>query len=150
MMVISFMEVADIYHSGKGNFAEEVLDLDTQTKANVTFAMDKSTFMKQVPITLQAILGIDLKNQKYTFKQNKATVNRLNLVFDGFIQLLEEGQRYNLTFSTPTNSFQNFLALIPEEYSKSIENVKTIGNLLCRSEERRVGKECRSRWSPYH
>lgn len=124
-----FMEVADIYHSGKGNFAEEVLDLDTQTKANVTFAMDKSTFMKQVPITLQAILGIDLKNQKYTFKQNKATVNRLDLVFDGFIQLLEEGQRYDLTFSTPTNSFQNFLALIPEEYSKNIENVKTTGNL---------------------
>ena len=22
--------------------------------------------------------------------------------------------------------------------------------ILCRSEERRVGKECRSRWSPYH
>ena len=22
--------------------------------------------------------------------------------------------------------------------------------LICRSEERRVGKECRSRWSPYH
>src|SRR2546425_8706949 len=24
------------------------------------------------------------------------------------------------------------------------------GGLLLRSEERRVGKECRSRWSPYH
>ena len=23
-------------------------------------------------------------------------------------------------------------------------------HILCRSEERRVGKECRSRWSPYH
>ena len=23
-------------------------------------------------------------------------------------------------------------------------------NILTRSEERRVGKECRSRWSPYH
>src|SRR2546423_14916596 len=23
-------------------------------------------------------------------------------------------------------------------------------NFICRSEERRVGKECRSRWSPYH
>ena len=23
-------------------------------------------------------------------------------------------------------------------------------NALCRSEERRIGKECRSRWSPYH
>ena len=28
------------------------------------------------------------------------------------------------------------------------DNVKL--DLLCRSEERRVGKECRSRWSPYH
>ena len=25
-----------------------------------------------------------------------------------------------------------------------------VKTLLCRSEERRVGKECRSRWSPYH
>ena len=25
-----------------------------------------------------------------------------------------------------------------------------IAALICRSEERRVGKECRSRWSPYH
>ena len=25
-----------------------------------------------------------------------------------------------------------------------------ISKYLCRSEERRVGKECRSRWSPYH
>ena len=26
----------------------------------------------------------------------------------------------------------------------------TLLNILARSEERRVGKECRSRWSPYH
>ena len=25
-----------------------------------------------------------------------------------------------------------------------------IGGMVSRSEERRVGKECRSRWSPYH
>ena len=28
--------------------------------------------------------------------------------------------------------------------------IKNEIDLLCRSEERRVGKECRSRWSPYH
>ena len=26
----------------------------------------------------------------------------------------------------------------------------TLTGKTCRSEERRVGKECRSRWSPYH
>src|SRR3712207_8378593 len=28
--------------------------------------------------------------------------------------------------------------------------IEIINNALLRSEERRVGKECRSRWSPYH
>ena len=31
-----------------------------------------------------------------------------------------------------------------------IQIVHQIRNLSGRSEERRVGKECRSRWSPYH
>ena len=32
----------------------------------------------------------------------------------------------------------------------SIAQDETVRLLLRRSEERRVGKECRSRWSPYH
>ena len=31
-----------------------------------------------------------------------------------------------------------------------INDLKRIINKIDRSEERRVGKECRSRWSPYH
>ena len=34
------------------------------------------------------------------------------------------------------------------EGSMQLDSLEIIGNL--RSEERRVGKECRSRWSPYH
>ena len=33
---------------------------------------------------------------------------------------------------------------------RAIEIVERALAKLCRSEERRVGKECRSRWSPYH
>ena len=31
-----------------------------------------------------------------------------------------------------------------------LQALSLTGNITCRSEERRVGKECRSRWSPYH
>ena len=31
-----------------------------------------------------------------------------------------------------------------------LDNETEFQGLLMRSEERRVGKECRSRWSPYH
>src|SRR5215203_4926647 len=34
--------------------------------------------------------------------------------------------------------------------SSGIESAEAQGLLFARSEERRVGKECRSRWSPYH
>ena len=45
------------------------------------------------------------------------------------------------------------LSNISEKHLSKIErwkiNIK-IDTLVNRSEERRVGKECRSRWSPYH
>ena len=35
-------------------------------------------------------------------------------------------------------------------YNQGRASYKEVGAYLIRSEERRVGKECRSRWSPYH
>ena len=34
--------------------------------------------------------------------------------------------------------------------AKGLMQIMDTTGTLCRSEERRVGKECRSRWSPYH
>ena len=60
-----------------------------------------------------------------------------------------------VVFITLKHKFLVTTDLVPLEI-----NIKTIGHsmlssdkfgyLLPRSEERRVGKECRSRWSPYH
>ena len=36
------------------------------------------------------------------------------------------------------------------ELNEEIEILDAVSSQLGRSEERRVGKECRSRWSPYH
>ena len=42
----------------------------------------------------------------------------------------------------------NFFRAVKESISATDEASES--NALLRSEERRVGKECRSRWSPYH
>ena len=34
--------------------------------------------------------------------------------------------------------------------SQKVKNLERLPQATLRSEERRVGKECRSRWSPYH
>ena len=75
-------------------------------------------------------------------------------------------------FRTAEEKFEAVVADIKERHAKgqpilvgttSIENSELVSNMLSRaglahnvlnattrSEERRVGKECRSRWSPYH
>ena len=42
------------------------------------------------------------------------------------------------------------LRVFEDENEKMNLNLEQVGGSLLRSEERRVGKECRSRWSPYH
>jgi len=122
------MTIDSLNHEGTGDFAAQKLDLDTKSTAKIVLSMDKINYMKNVSISLDAILGIDLKNNKYTFKKNKALINQLPIELDGFIQMVDSGQEYDLTFKTPTSSFKNFLGLIPAAYSSSLENVKTTGD----------------------
>jgi len=121
------MVLDSINHEGKGNFAAQKLDLETKTTAKLSFDMDKMNYMSNVAISLDAILGIDLEKSKYEFKDNKALINQLPLEFNGFIQMVEAGQAYDLTFKTPTSDFKNFLGLIPAAYSGDINKVKTTG-----------------------
>lgn len=121
------MVIDSLNHEGTGDFTNSKLDLDTKTTANVSLDMDKVNYMKNIKLTLDAILGIDLDQSKYTFKENKALINQLPLEFDGFIQMVKEGQIYDLKFKTPTSSFTNFLGLIPSAYASSLDGVKTTG-----------------------
>lgn len=122
------MAIDSLNHSGTGDFTASKLDLVTTSTAKISFDMDKVNYMKKVPLTLNATLGIDTDKQQYTFKQNKAIINQMPLEFDGFIKILESGQQYDLTFKTPSSDFKNFLGLIPSAYSGSLANVKTSGN----------------------
>ena len=122
------MVLDSINHSGTGDFAKDILDLDTKSTALFSLDMDKVNYMNRIKIGLDAVLGIDLKNSKYTFKNNKAKINELPLEFNGFIQLVDAGQLYDLSFKTPTSSFKNFLGLLPNTYASKIADVKTTGD----------------------
>lgn len=122
------MVIDSLNHEGTGDFAAQKLDLVTQSTAKISLDMDKVNYMKNVVLTLDAVLGIDLDKSQYTFKKNKALINQLPLEFDGYIKLVDAGQEYDLQFKTPTSAFTNFLGLIPAAYAASLDNVKTTGD----------------------
>ena len=120
--------VSEINHAGTGDLSLEQSELQTKTDALVSFELDSTKYLNKNKVSLDALIGIDLKENKYSFLENKALVNQLPLVFDGFVKVNEENQEVDISFKTPSSDFKNFLAVIPEEYSKNIENVKTTGN----------------------
>ena len=133
--------VSDIQHSGKGDLSAATSELDTRTEALVTFEFDSTNFLNRNSVKLDALIGIDLKEDKYSFLKNEALVNQLPLVFDGFVKVNEDNQEIDINFKTPTSDFKNFLAVIPETYSKSIENVKTTGNFVVTGQFKGISDE---------
>lgn len=118
----------EINHNGKGIFSGEVSELDTKTEAKISMSVDSTQYLSNNSIKLDALIGMDLEQNKYTFKENKGFINALPLEFEGFVQMVEEGQQIDITFKNPESSFKDFLAVIPESYAKNIENVNTTGN----------------------
>ena len=122
------MQISELNHEGKGIFSAGISEMDTKSEAKVSFTMDSTNYLNNNPVKLDALIDMDLKNSKYTFKDNKALINQLPIEFKGYVQLIEEGQDVDISFENPESSFKSFLAVIPETYSKNIENVQTTGD----------------------
>ena len=120
--------LTEFNHFGHGTFSAENSELDTETTTNISMSIDSTQYLSNNSIKLDALIGLDLNNQKYTFKENKGYINQLPLEFKGYVQLIEEGQDIDITFENPGSSFKDFLAVIPEAYSQNIENVETTGD----------------------
>ncbi|MBO0331469.1 AsmA family protein [[Muricauda] lutisoli] len=128
------LDISEMNHSGTGDLSLEKSELKTLTDALVSFEMDSTQYLNKNKINLDALIGIDLSENKYTFLENKALVNQLPLVFDGFVKVNEDNQEVDITFKTPSSDFKNFLAVIPEAYASNIENVETTGNFEVKGE----------------
>lgn len=122
------LNLKDFNHSGTGNLSTEKLELKTKTKAQAVLSYDEVKYLSNNHIALDAILGIDFTENTYTFLENTMLINQLALVFEGFVKLNEDNQEIDVEFRTPSSDFKNFLALIPEVYSQSLDGVTTTGN----------------------
>ena len=120
----------DLNHEGTGDFSLAESELDTKTEAFVTFDFDGTNYLRRNKVALDAVIQMDLEEMRYTFLENEARINQLPLTFDGYVQVNEENNEVNLTFKTPSSDFKNFLAVMPEEYAKNIEDVQTSGDFV--------------------
>ena len=121
-------ELKELNHKGNGDFSASKLDLKTSTRAQeMTVKVGKVTYFNKVKIDLDAVLGIDLDNLKFQFKENTAKINDLALVFNGFIDINDTNQLYDIEFNASKANFKNLLSLVPSAYSSNFSGVTANG-----------------------
>ena len=109
----------------------------------------------------QMVLALGINNAKRALKGQQAVSNLTNEMLkknsetlkQGSIDIARESEKAIVDIETLQKTNQDLIETLDEVIkiheegrNKRAEAEKT----LERSEERRVGKECRSRWSPYH
>lgn len=120
----------NLNHKGTGDFSLAQSELQTETTSLISLDYKDTNYLNKNKLALDAVIQMDLDNQKYTFLENKATLNQLPLTFAGYVKVNEDNNEMDLSFKTPSSSFKNFLAVIPAVYAKNIENVDTNGDFV--------------------
>ncbi len=124
----AYFRIDGLTHSGSGAISESVFDLDTRTELKRTnLAYQGSSYLENRYLGLDMVLNMDLPAQKYTFKDNTFKINDFSFGFDGFLQLVKEGIKMDLTYQARETKFKNVLSLVPSMFNATFDKLKTDG-----------------------
>jgi len=123
-------EITGLDFSLKGDMTEDFTSLSTTSDIQeMTLVYEGMKYLNKAKMNMQADLDADLANSVYTFKDNVAVINALELGFDGKFAMPGDDYDMDLTFEAKKTEFKNILSMIPAVYMKDFENVQTSGKL---------------------
>lgn len=125
-----YMKLAGVNHTGTGDFTQDLFVLSTKTEA-ATFdlAYGGVKYVSSAHAIADADLDMDMKNMKFTFKDNKILVNELNLGFSGWVMMPDSNIDMDLKFSAAKTDFKDFISIIPVVYSPQFKDLKASGKM---------------------
>jgi len=114
----------------KGDLTADFSSLETKsTLDSLVVVYDGMKYINKAKLELNSDIDADLKNSKYTFKDNTAKLNEVELGFSGSFAMPTSDYNMDITFDAKKTDFKNLLSLIPAIYMKDFQNVKTSGKM---------------------
>ena len=108
-----YAKVVNLNHSGSGNLKSDIFDMATKTKADeVTVVFDSIPYLNKVMLDADMTMNMDMKNSKYTFKDNKFLINAFAFGFDGSVAMpADNSMVFDIKFAAKETEFKNILSL---------------------------------------
>lgn len=120
----------EITHSGSGDFTQDIFELTTFTEAQRgSMWYDGVEYVSDKHLTADATLEMNLPESKYTFRDNRISLNDFGIQLDGWIAMPNDPIDFDLTFDAPENSFKSLLSLVPGMYSESFDELEASGEV---------------------
>ena len=95
--------------------------------AKLNVRMGPIIYINDAVVSLKSDLDAEMQKMKFTFKDNLFRINELGLELDGWIAVPDTNVRMDLKFGAKNTDFLSVLSMIPAEYAKDLEGVKTAG-----------------------
>lgn len=115
--------------SGDMSAENTLLDLKSSIHA-LTLKMGDIPYLSQASITADLNIDADLKNGKFTLKENTIALNAIQATFDGWVSIPENSpMSMDIQLNSSSIKFKEILSLIPAIYTKDFEDLKADGNV---------------------
>lgn len=115
--------------SGDMSADNTTLDLEAGIQT-LTFKMDGIPYLSNARISADINVDADLKNGKYTLKENSFSLNAIQAAIDGWVAMPADApMSMDLSLNTSDINFKEILSLIPAIYAKDFETLKADGSV---------------------
>lgn len=125
-----FLKLDNVNHTGSGDFTQDLFELRTSTEVGKTdLAYGGVNYINKAKAKIDADLDMNMKEMRFTFKNNKIQLNELFLDFSGWVMMPDTNIDMDLKFAAAQSEFKNFISMIPAVYSTEFKDLKSSGTM---------------------
>ncbi len=123
-------QITGMNHESSGDFTQDEFTLKTHTETDaLTLSYGGMAWLQNIKTMIDADLGMNMKQMKFSFNEAKVRLNELDIQSNGFVDMNEEDMEMDISFKALQNTFKSFLSIVPGMYSQDFNKLDASGTL---------------------
>lgn len=114
----------------RGDMSADETDLDLRLTADgLRLVSGGIPLLGDAEAELNAVIAADLRNNRFTFSDNRLRLNAIEMALDGWVEMKDEAVAMDITAGCDKVQFKDVLSLVPAFYTRDFRNLAASGEL---------------------